>query len=210
MILFYDTETTGIPRWDLPADHESQPRIVDLGAVLCGENGEELDRYESIVRPDGWTVHDGAAKVHGITTEIAAKDGAPIQTVLAGFDQLSRQATLMVCFNLRFDEKLLRGERRRLGQPDGFGQTPVFCCMKAATPLCKIPPTKKMKSVGFDHFKTPKLSEAVKILLGREHDGAHRAMADAIATKELYFALRGNEAFMKAGSAFRTNEARAA
>ena len=204
-ILFFDTETTGIPRWDLPADHADQPRIVDLAGVLCDDSGVEIGRFESIVKPDGWTVHEGAAKVHGITTEIALKEGRPIAEVLDGFDALVAQAGLLVAFNLRFDDKLLRGERRRLGRPDGFGTVPVFCAMKGATPLCKIEATKKMKGAGFNKFKTPKLSEAVTILLEREHAGAHRAMADAIATRDLYFACRENEEFNAAGSAFATN-----
>ncbi len=207
-ILFFDTETTGIPRWDLPADHADQPRIVDLAGVLCDETGAEIGRFEAIVKPDGWTVHEGAAKVHGISTEIALKEGRPIAEVLDGFDALVAQAGLLVAFNLRFDDKLLRGERRRLGRPDGFGTVPVFCAMKGATPLCKIEPTKKMKDTGFTKFKTPRLSEAVKILLEREHDGTHRAMADAVATRDLYFACRETKEFVEAGSAFATNSAK--
>ena len=207
-IVFFDTETQGIPRWDLPADHESQPHIVDLGAILCDDTGVELDRFESIVRPDGWTVPEGAAKIHGITTEIALAQGRPIIEVLDGFDALLARAGLLVAFNIKFDDKLLRGERRRNGRPDGFGTIPVFCVMKGTTPLCKMPPTGKMKSAGFFKPKPPKLSEAVKILLKREHEGAHRAMADTVATKDLYFALKDNAEFMVAGSAFKTNEAK--
>ena len=206
MIIVFDTETTGIPRWDLPADDPAQPRIVDIGAILCDQDGTEVARFESIVKPDGWTVAEGAAKVHGITTEIALEQGRPIAEVLDGFDALQNQAALIVAFNVRFDDKLLRGERRRLGRPDGFGTVPVFCCMKGATPLCKIAPTGKMVKAGFTKFKTPKLTEAVKILLERDHKGAHRALADAIATKDLYFAMACNAEFMAAGSAFKTNE----
>ncbi len=34
LLLFIDTETTGLPRWDLPADDPSQPRVVDLAGLL--------------------------------------------------------------------------------------------------------------------------------------------------------------------------------
>lgn len=209
-IICWDTETQGIPRWDLPADDPSQPRMVQLAAVLCDDAGKELARFESIVKPNGWTIPEGAAKVHGITTEIALAKGRPITEVLDGFDALLAQAGLLIAYNVRFDDKIIRGERRRLGRPDGFGTIPVFCCMRGATPLCKIKPTKKMRDVNFFDYKTPKLSEAVRILLNREHVGAHGALADAIATKDLYFALRDNHEFMAAGSAFKTNEARGA
>ena len=42
-----------------------------------------------------------------------------------------------------------------------------------------------------------------------KHVGAHGAMADALATKDIYFACRDNHEFMAAGSAFKTNEAKA-
>lgn len=203
--LFFDTETTGIPLWHLPADDPSQPRIVDLAGILCDDAGTEMSRFESMVKPDGWTVPDGAARCHGITTEIATAEGRPIAEVLDGFDAMLARATLLVAFNIRFDDKLLRGERRRLGRPDGFGTTPVFCCMRAATPCCKMKPTGKMVKAGFFKHKTPTLTEAVEKLLGRKHDGAHRAMADALATRDLYFAMRDNQEFMAAGSAFKSN-----
>lgn len=205
LLLFVDTETTGIPQWHLPADDPSQPRVVDLAGLLCDADGKEVGRFESIVKPDGWAVPDEAAGIHGITTEIACAQGRPIAEVLDGFDALLAQASMLVAFNIRFDDKLLRGERRRLGRPDGFGTVPVFCCMKAASPLCRMPPTDKMVDAGFSKFKTPKLGEAVQILLGREHVGAHRAMADVVATKDLFFAMRENAEFMAAGADFKSN-----
>lgn len=210
MILFFDTETSGLPSFRLPADDPSQPHIVDLAGLLTDDAGEEVARFEALVKPDGWQIDEGAARVHGISTEMALAEGMPIAEALDAFDALVAQAALLVAFNIRFDDKLLRGERRRLGRPDGFGTVPVFCCMKGATPLCKIPPTGKMQSVGIHTFKTPKLGEAVRILLKREHEGAHRAMADVLATRDLYFALRDNADFLKAGSEFQTNAARAA
>ncbi len=208
-ILAFDWETTGIPNWDLPADDPSQPYAVELGAVLCDDAGKELFRYRSIVKPDGWEISEHVAKIHGITTEVATSEGKPIAEVLDALDKLLAQAGLLIAFNLRFDDKIARSMRRRLGRPDGFGTIPVFCCMRGATPLCKL--ERKSKPRGHDQgkYKTPKLTEAVKILLGREHVGAHGALADALATKDIYFACRDNHEFMAAGSAFKTNEAKA-
>ncbi len=205
LLLFADSETTGLPQWNLPADDPSQPRVVDLAGLLCDADGKEVGRFESIVKPEGWTVPDEAAAIHGITTEIARARGRPIAEVLDGFDALLAQASMLVAYNVVFDCKLLRGERRRLGRPDGFGTTPVFCCMRGAMPVCKMPPTGKMVKAGFSKFKTPKLGEAVQMLLGREHVGAHRAMADVVATKDLFFAMRDNAEFMAAGADFKSN-----
>lgn len=209
MILFFDLETTGVYDFKLPADDPSQPRVVELAAVLCDDQAGVRDRYTEIVKPDGWTIPDGAAKVHGITTARAIAEGRPIAEVMDAFDALIGKAQLLAAYNLRFDDKGVRSERRRLGRPDGFGTIPVFCCMRGATPLCKLERTAKMKKAGFDKFKTPNLGEAVKILLGRDHVGAHGAMADTLATKDIYFACRDNHEFMAAGSAFKTNEDKA-
>ena len=63
MILFYDTETSGIPRWDLPADDPAQPRIVQIAALAVDDfDNTEKSRYEAIVKPEGWTIAEGAAK----------------------------------------------------------------------------------------------------------------------------------------------------
>lgn len=207
-ILFYDTETSGLPRWDLPADDPTQPRIVDLAGVLFDSEGEELASFEALIKPDGWTIDAKTSEIHGITTAMCERDGIPILEALDRFEALVTQAETIAAYNLRFDEKLLRGERRRAGRPDGFGTVPVFCCMKGATPLCKIPPTRRMRAAGFDKYKTPNLGEAVKHLLRREHVGAHRAMADARAAAEIYFECRHLEEFMKAGADFKTNQER--
>src|SRR3990170_6557185 len=110
MILFFDLETTDLYNFKLPADDPSQPRVVELGAVLCNDTGAEVGRFRSIVKPDGWTVPEGAARVHGITTDRALHEGRLIAEVLDGFDALVARASLLVAFNLKFDDKGIRSE----------------------------------------------------------------------------------------------------
>jgi hypothetical protein len=37
VILFFDTETSGLWRRDLPEDHQDQPHLVSLAAQLCDD-----------------------------------------------------------------------------------------------------------------------------------------------------------------------------
>lgn len=59
MIIFYDTETTGLPLWREPSEHPDQPHIVEIASM------------NALIRPDGWTISPEAAAIHGISQERA-------------------------------------------------------------------------------------------------------------------------------------------
>ena len=68
MYLFFDTETTGLPKnWNAPiTDLNNWPRLVQL-AYLCYDNeGNELSRGDFIVKPEGFTIPRDASRIHGI------------------------------------------------------------------------------------------------------------------------------------------------
>lgn len=193
MILFLDTETTGWPlSRSAPLDHPEQPHLVQLAAVLCQEDGTEVDRCVSIVRPDGWVIPEQASAVHGITTERALAEGRPELDVMTDFARLFGRATLRVAHNESFDCMILRIAIARYGSDadlllwDGF---PAYCTMREATPVCQIPPTARMQAKGMKAFKSPNLQEAHRILFGEEFDGAHDALADVLACKRVYLHL---------------------
>lgn len=64
------------------------------------------------------------------------------------------------------------------------------CTATLATPLCKLPPTPKMRAAGRNHYKTANLGEAFKHFTGRDLDGAHNAMVDVRACMDVYFAIK--------------------
>lgn len=47
-----------------------------------------------------------------------------------------------------------------------------------------------MKAVGRFHHKTPNLGEAYRHFFGRDFDGAHNALADVSACRDIYFAMQ--------------------
>ena len=86
-LLFFDTETTGVPRnYKAPAsDLQNWPRLVQLAWLLTDAEGREIKSAEHIVRPEGFEIPAPAQKVHGISTAAALSEGVPLRDVLAGF-----------------------------------------------------------------------------------------------------------------------------
>ena len=72
LAIFYDTETSGLPLFKEPSEDPRQPHIVQLAACLVDlDTGQTVSSMDVIVRPNGWTIPDNVAAIHGITTERA-------------------------------------------------------------------------------------------------------------------------------------------
>jgi DNA polymerase-3 subunit epsilon len=179
-ILFFDIETTGKANFKAPPEAEYQPRIVQLGALLCDENATDISAVNLFVKPIS-DIPSEASSIHGITTEFAQSHGVKLYHVLQVYWGLVSAADLIVAHNIDYDSFVIEGETRRV---DADGQDkPGFCTMKAMTPVCKIPGN-------YGDFKWPKLAEAYRHAFGKDFDGAHDAMSDIRATKEVYFWLK--------------------
>lgn len=189
--LFFDTETTGLPNYDRPVDHPSQPHIVQLAAILVDDDGIERASLNVIIKPDGWTIPEGAAAVHGISTELAAAVGIEIRAALGVFLRLRRIATTAVAHNIKFDLWLTETAiRRTFGVliPEWLGER--FCTMEASSPIVDLPATDRMKAAGFDKPKPPKLSEAYQHFFGEDLIGAHDALVDVRACRRIFDHLK--------------------
>lgn len=175
MILFWDTETSGIPIDSLPDDHEGQPHMVELGCVLFDESGAERSCANLIVKPDGWEIPDGAARVHGITTALAERFGVPLSLAVATFCNLRAIALETVAYNEGFDQKIMRYAIARTGrQPSHPGPDKRTDLMEIITPIVALPPTERMMMAGYGHkHKPPKLAEAYRHFFGEGLQGAH-------------------------------------
>lgn len=195
MFLIFDTETTGVPDFKKPADDPSQPRLCSVAACLVDDAGEVLDEFYSLVNPKGWSEEtiaraDDAFKINGLTMERLRDEGDALDAILGKLDWLQARSEGVATYGITFDTKMIRSERRRLGLEDRYGAKPTFCVQRAAVNLCKIAPTEKMMASGRKWFKTPNLTEAVRILLDEELEGAHDALADTKATVKLFNFMR--------------------
>lgn len=192
--LFYDTETTGLPDFKAPSESAHQPHIVQLAALLVDlDTRETIQSMDVIIRPDGWTIPDDVAAVHGITTEHAAEVGIPERLAVEMFMELWCRRP-RIAHNQQFDARIVRiALLRHQNQEaaDDWKAGAAECTAILATPICALPPTEKMKAARRFHHKTPNLGEAYRHFTGKELVNAHSAMADVLACRDVYFAIKG-------------------
>ncbi len=182
--LFFDTETTGIPRnYKAPVtDLRNWPRLVQLAWLLTDAEGNEVSAAEHIVKPEGFTIPADAARIHGITTEKALQSGIELRTALDEIVMGMNQASVLVAHNMAFDEKILGAELLRAGQPDVVASKDRRCTMQASTSFCRLP--------GPYGYKWPTLQELHRKLFNEPFTGAHQALVDVRACARCYFELR--------------------
>lgn len=184
MYLFFDTETAGLPRsWRAPVTAlNNWPRMVQIAWILCDAMGQRLDAHDYIIRPENFKIPGAAAKVHGISTERARREGYPLATVLGKFNEALELTDFVVAHNIRFDEKIIGAELLRKKIPSALGQKRKLCTMQAATEFCRLP--------GPYGYKWPRLSELHIKLFGVNFEEAHDASADINATEKCFWAMR--------------------
>ncbi|HQT62792.1 3'-5' exonuclease [Acidiphilium sp.] len=197
MILFFDTETTGLPDNRMPLGDSCQPHLVQLACLLTDDDGAERSHANLIVNP-GVPIPNRASDVHGITDEIAERAGVSSLAAVAIWNRLAERADLIVAHNIKFDLAIIETAWIRTKTSIDFeqkhGSRRRFCTMEASTPIVNLPPTERMIAAGFDKPKSPKLEEAIKHFFGESLDGAHDAMVDMRACARLYFHLQSMKA----------------
>jgi len=194
LALFYDTETTGLPLFKEPSEHPGQPHVVQLAACLVDvDTRQTISSMDVIIRPDGWTIPDDVAAVHGITTGHALDVGIPESMAVGMFMELHTKCAFRVAHSEQFDARILRiALMRFVGQEaaDNWKAGKSECTALLSTPICQIPPTAKMVKAGFNKFKTANLGEAYRHFTGKELENAHSAMADVQGCVTVYFAIK--------------------
>lgn len=193
MILFYDTETTGLVDWKAEASSTRQPNLVQLGALLMNWGGRVLAQVNLIVEPDGWEIPEEASRIHKITTKIATESGVPRRIVLATFNHLCKHVDATVAHNHDFDHLVMMAQYHRENVPHRTAGLHRICTMKSATQYVKIP-----KAGGLDHgkqraandlYKWPSLTETHQFYCGKPVEGAHDAMIDCTALANIFWAM---------------------
>ncbi len=144
MILYFDTETTGL--------HPGQ--ICQLSYVM--QRGDELLSRNFFFKVDN--VEYSAFMVHGFSVERLEKlsGGKIFSDYIDVIEQDFLSADVVVSHNFSFDNMFMRAEFERLNKV--FSVKREFCSMKKSTPLCQL---KRKTGEG---YKYPKLSELCAFL----------------------------------------------
>ena len=184
MYLFFDTETTGLPKnWKAPiTDLNNWPRLVQLAFLYYDGNGNKISDGDFIVKPEGFTIPADASRIHGISTEKALKEGKPLKEVLEYFHSLIGEAEVLVAHNMSFDEKIVGAEYLRIGMQNSIPTKKKICTMQSTTNFCALN--------GPYGYKWPKLTELHFKLFKTGFDEAHNAAVDITATAKCFWELK--------------------
>ncbi|AWW32082.1 3'-5' exonuclease [Echinicola strongylocentroti] len=184
MYLFFDTETTGLPRnWKAPVtDLNNWPRMIQIAWILCDAKGNRVETDDFIIRPENFKIPRDASRVHGISTERANNEGEDLSTVLTKFNELVERSDFLVAHNIGFDEKIIGAELLRKKIKSGFNRKRKLCTMQSSTNYCRLP--------GLYGYKWPKLSELHMKLFGEDFDDAHDASIDINVTEKCFWKMK--------------------
>jgi len=188
MYLIIDTETTGLPKSKSAniSEDEIQPRIVELAWVVLDENFQEKTLKSYIIKPNGFSIPEGASSIHGLTTEYASLNGEELSDVMDIFYNDMKHCKFIVAHNLKFDLPIVEWEFRRLNRPfdaNVLNELTGLCTMELTKDVCR---TRKKIGSG---FKNPSLKELYQYLFSQDFPGAHRAINDVRATADCFTAL---------------------
>ena len=156
-LVVFDLETTGT---DIGRD-----RVIEIGLVRLEPDGRRAD-WVRRVNP-GVPIPPEATAIHGITDD-DVRDAPPLEAIAEELTRLLEGADIAGYNSLGFDWPFLAAELERVGRPlDRSGPRHV-------------------DAMRIFHLKEPRdLSAALRFYCGRDHGGAHSALADASATLDI-------------------------
>lgn len=184
MYLFFDTETTGLPRnWKASVeDVDNWPRMVQVAWIIYNRNGKEIESCNYIIKPEGFIIPKESSLIHGITNKIADEKGEDLKKVLKSFEELVNEASALVAHNISFDEKIIGAEFIRKEMINCLDQKEKICTMRKATNFCALK--------GKYGNKWPTLSELHQKLFGADFEDAHDAAIDIKITAKCFWELK--------------------
>jgi DNA polymerase-3 subunit alpha len=194
MYIIFDTETTGLPkRYDAPVtDTSNWPRCIQIAWQLHDDMGNLVEHQDYLVKPEGFNIPYDAERIHGICTELAHAEGAPLKEVLEKFNIALSKAKFIVGQNVGFDVNIMGCEFHRMGIESAINPKSVLdTCTETTATLLQLPGGRGGK------FKLPTLTELHQYLFNVPFSEAHNATADVEATTRCFLELIRRQVFTK-------------
>ena len=200
--LVFDSETTGLSKTQIisPSTIHLWPHVVQFSYIVFDTESNEIVKIkDSIIKvPDGFTITEENAKIHGITTEISLAKGVDLLPVLEEFFADFDSADHIVGHNVSFDINMIKAELQRLIM-NSFNEklqeylttintsTKFYCTMQETIELCAI----EMKDkYGRPYKKFPKLVELYQKMFGVTPKNLHNSLNDVIVCLRCFIKLK--------------------
>lgn len=108
VVVVFDTETTTIPKDNLPVDHPEQAYPIQLAWIAADVNLQPVHERALIISPPKDIVmHPAAQRTHGKSLEHCWQHGVPFEEALAAFHQDCLLADIRAAYNIPFDDKVM-------------------------------------------------------------------------------------------------------
>lgn len=184
-LLFFDTETTGLPKSDTASynDIDNWPRLVQLAWIICDENKKIISSGDFLIKPCGYIIPKSSSDIHGIYHDMALAKGDLIENVLAKFLSELENVDAIVGHNIDFDVNVVSCEMYRLSLPTSLiSELTKIDTMIEGTEVCGF------RNNHYD-YRYPKLTELYSKLFSKTLENAHNAYADIEATYKIFWEL---------------------
>lgn len=177
MILFIDTETSGLPK------NDKWPRLLQIAWKL--EDDVNVTSY--YIKPDFSEDFEGT-EIHGITKDFAIQNGVNIKYVLNRLNDALLCTDIVCAHNADFDLMVLLAEFERYQISTELTDKLVYDTMISSVNYCKIPA--KMGR----GYKWPSLAECYEKCTGTSFQSSrsptsgklHNAKSDVMACIECF------------------------
>jgi len=181
--LIFDTETTGFTKYcdDNGKDLKNHNRITQLAFILCNNKGDELHKFESLVKPNGWFIpNEDFFKENNMSTDRCEKYGIPIFDALRELQEALKRCDYKVAHNISFDNRMITAEMIKSKiTKELFQFKKGLCTMRSSRDFV-------LAKDKMNRTKAPNLQELYKYLFNDTFDGAHDALEDVRATKKCF------------------------
>jgi DNA polymerase-3 subunit epsilon len=188
IIVFFDTETTGLPLnyHQRTMQNTERARLVQLSYSVFSY-GKKLCSANMIIKPENFTIPKEVERIHGISTEKAKREGVNIRLALEPFVKYIENADLIIAHNVNFDMIILHGELDRLGYDvSKISKIKEYCTMLSSTEYVQA-----AWNSYYENYKWPKLIELAE-WCGIDVDGnmMHNALYDLRVLEKCFFSRK--------------------